>query len=212
MIKKGNALYSESKEETTDYLKSILTDLIKLKIKMDKINKDWIGIDRSYEAMILRGGNKIRPIQTLLEYIFINLLENESDIETPLDKEHELYKKAISLWGDEKQVNMVFEELGELIIELSGVINFPPFEKLGKSLFSMSKMMRQKKVIGFTFEDRDLNHLAEEIADTEIMINQLKIIFDLNLLVHNWKFCKLKRLEDKINTNKTNLDVKPSNV
>jgi len=209
MIEKGNALYSESNNETLNYLKDILNDIIKLKLKIHKINKNWIGINRSYEMIVSRAYDKIKPIQTFFEYVFFKLEKEDCSLNPPLDKEFQIYNKTILAWGKKAQINMVFEELGELIIELSKIVNFIPFKESGESIFSISKKMRNEKNIDFTFTECDLNHLAEEIADSEIMINQLKVIYNLELLVNNWKACKLKRLEQRLeskdklkNTNK----------
>ena len=82
----------------------------------------------------------------------------------------ELYQKALDLWGKDLQLNMVFEEVGELISKLSRVIRG-----------------RIKP-----------NDLAEEIADVEIMLEQLKFIFNLEEEVFDLKMSKLLRLGERI--------------
>jgi len=82
----------------------------------------------------------------------------------------ELYQKALDLWGKDLQLNMVFEELGELITELSRMIR-------GRNKSS---------------------DLAEEIADVEIMLDQLKFIYNLEESVFDLKIGKLVRLGKKI--------------
>lgn len=82
----------------------------------------------------------------------------------------ELYQKTLDLWGKELQINMVFEELGELITALSREIRG-----------------RNKPI-----------DLAEEIADVEIMLDQLKFIYKMENDVFDLKIGKLARLEVRI--------------
>lgn len=44
----------------------------------------------------------------------------------------------------------------------------------------------------------DTNHIAEEIADVEIMLEQLKIIYQCHCAVKYWREAKLKRLAKKL--------------
>ncbi len=85
-------------------------------------------------------------------------------------KYSELYQKALEFWGKDLQLNMVFEELGELITKLSRVIRtrIPPTD------------------------------LAEEIVDVEIMLEQLTYIYKLEEEVHHTKTEKLVRLQEKL--------------
>lgn len=87
----------------------------------------------------------------------------------PID-EREVYKGALDKWGAEPQITMVFEEMAELQKELC-------------------KDLRGKKVTG---------NIAEEIADVEIMLNQMKILYDIEDLVEFNKENKLRRLKDRI--------------
>jgi len=81
-----------------------------------------------------------------------------------------VYHKALELWGKDLQLNMVFEELGELISTLSRVIR--------------GRMGPDK--------------LAEEIADAEIMLEQLKIIYNNDKEVEDAKIRKIHRLKERI--------------
>lgn len=87
----------------------------------------------------------------------------------PID-EREVYKGALDKWGAEPQITMVFEEMAELQKELC-------------------KDLRGKKVTG---------NIAEEIADVEIMLNQMKILYDIEDLVEFNKESKLRRLKDRV--------------
>ena len=84
----------------------------------------------------------------------------------------DLYKKAIEKWGKASQLDMVIEELSEL-------------------LQAVCKVKRRG--------DRwppcgDIESLAEEVADVEIMLGQLKEMFDCGDTVDRWRDEKLLRL------------------
>ena len=81
----------------------------------------------------------------------------------------ELYVKAIELFGDDAQVNCCVEELSELISVLM---------RLGR---------KNRHV---TFKE-----IASEIADVEIMIEQMKLVFMVSDKVKYEKRRKLKKLE-----------------
>ena len=82
----------------------------------------------------------------------------------------ELYMLALSRYGMSAQITMVFEEFSELEKELC-------------------KFLRGKK---------DEAHIAEEIADCEIMIEQMKQFLSLGGRVEAWKAIKLARLETRL--------------
>lgn len=79
-------------------------------------------------------------------------------------------KRAVSTWGKYRQLTVCMEEMAELTKELS------------------------KNIRG---QDNDLG-IAEEVADVEIMLEQLKIIFDIRTDVENVKNEKLIRLDRRI--------------
>lgn len=82
----------------------------------------------------------------------------------------ELYEKVCNKYGCDNQLTVAIEELSELAKEIC-------------------KIQR-----GFETYD----HLAEEIADVEIMCEQLRFIFDFDPKVDHWKSLKLKRLEKQL--------------
>lgn len=96
-------------------------------------------------------------------------------------KRKQIYRLAWSKWGKEKQVGMLIEECAELI----KVCN---------------------KLIRFDFKrNNDYRELAQEIADVEIMTEQMKFILDwmdINRLVEINKYDKLMRLEKVVNEDK----------
>lgn len=83
---------------------------------------------------------------------------------------NDLYQLAIDKWGTKAQLTVAIEELAELIKEISKV----------------------KRGMG------DMNNLAEEIADVEIMCEQLRYIFDIDSVVDAWKESKLTRLANRL--------------
>ena len=82
-----------------------------------------------------------------------------------------IYRKAFYLWGKPAQILMGVEEMSELMKELM-------------------KAMRGK-------ENKEA--IAEEIADVQIMIEQLELIFDCKDDVALFKIKKLERLEGRLN-------------
>ena len=87
--------------------------------------------------------------------------------------ENELYKRALLMWGEDLQINLAIEELSELITELSKYLRFKP---------------------------ASANYgVIEELADAEIMIEQMKQIFNCEDSVKIVKNKKLKRLAKRIN-------------
>lgn len=85
----------------------------------------------------------------------------------------ELYKKAFDKWGEFLQLLMVIEEMSELTKVIS--------KRFRKDLFSLS------------------DEIIEEIADVEIMLEQLIHMYDWRESVDKIKDIKLQRLERMIN-------------
>lgn len=92
----------------------------------------------------------------------------------PLDSEYEksVLKAAIAHYGNENQVDVAIEEMSELI---KALIKF-----------------RRAKGCGIA----ELTAIIEETADVEIMLAQLKMIFDIDTT--HFKLAKLERLEERI--------------
>ena len=81
-----------------------------------------------------------------------------------------VYTNALVAYGEEKQCIVAIEELSECAKELCKVLR-------GKG---------------------DLDHLAEEIADATIMLEQLRYMLGLNEEVCRWMDSKVKRLDTKL--------------
>jgi NTP pyrophosphatase (non-canonical NTP hydrolase) len=92
-----------------------------------------------------------------------------------------LYKKVIEEFGQDAQIIQTVEELNELA---SALLQF-----------------RRKRE---TAAD-DLRNVLEEIADVEIMIDQLRLIFEeCKFEIDIWKDYKLKKLKQRIKENDIN--------
>lgn len=91
----------------------------------------------------------------------------------------DIYKQIHDKWGEESQLNMMTEEMGEL-------------------LQAISKYRRAKTR---TDKKNSLIHLCEEIADVENMINQFRYMFDSEL-IDKFKQEKLKRTINILNNSK----------
>ena len=82
----------------------------------------------------------------------------------------EIYRAAIRKWGIRAQIMMVYEEMAELQKELC---------KNGRG-------------------KNNTDQIADEVADMEIMLAQLKIIFNVQDLVEQYRAFKLERLRNRI--------------
>lgn len=86
------------------------------------------------------------------------------------DVEKLAFQKALSTWGKEAQIAMVFEEMSELQKELC-------------------KHLRGKDTT---------QGIAEEIADVEIMLCQMKLLFGIESLVKERRGDKVTRLLERL--------------
>lgn len=82
----------------------------------------------------------------------------------------EIYLEAIEKWGTVAQIIIAFEEMAELQKELC-------------------KNLRGRE---------NKEKIAEEIADVENMMEQLKLIFDIGAEVSRQKQAKIARLEERL--------------
>ena len=100
----------------------------------------------------------------------VKILENNSPLcnkKFTKDEEIVICNKAINSYGNASQKIKAIEEMGELI------------QAISKSLLDNE------------------NNVEEEIADVEIMLTQLKIMYNLSD-VENWRNYKLNRLKDRV--------------
>lgn len=86
------------------------------------------------------------------------------------DERLKVYTNALIAYGEEAQCIVAIEELSECAKEICKVLR-------GKG---------------------DPQHLAEEIADATIMLEQLRYLFGINEDVCEWMDSKIKRLDAKL--------------
>ncbi len=92
----------------------------------------------------------------------------------------EIYKEAIKKYGKEIQIEIAIEEMAELIKALQKI----------------------KRSSGQTTEWLSLIHnVCEEIADVEIMIEQLKLIYPYSIVM-DFKTAKIDRLKERLKIEK----------
>lgn len=85
-------------------------------------------------------------------------------------READIYRAALKKWGADAQTLMVFEEMAELQKELC-------------------KNARGKDNRG---------SIAEEIADVQIMLEQMTVLHDCRAMVRTYKTAKLNRLKERL--------------
>lgn len=87
----------------------------------------------------------------------------------------EIYKKAIDTYGKDKQLDVVIEEMSELT----------------------------KEICKFKRGQDNHQQIVEEIADVEIMLQQLKMICDVKCgELEGVKYQKTERLAERLNSDK----------
>ena len=89
----------------------------------------------------------------------------------------EVYNTAINRYGRGAQCVVALEELSEC----------------------------QKEICKFLRGNGNLEHLAEEVADATIMLEQVQLMFDLNGAVCQMMDEKVKRLADRLNADTPNI-------
>ena len=81
-----------------------------------------------------------------------------------------VYDAALGKWGQKMQATVAIEEMSEVIKEIT-------------------KALRGKL---------DREHLAEEVADATIMLEQIREMFDINDSVESWMDYKIAALQRKV--------------
>lgn len=88
-------------------------------------------------------------------------------------KAKELYQKAIKVWGEKAQLEMLQEEATELALATRKYIRKP--------------------------NEDTLSVLASEVADVKIMLEQLAVMLpDIVTLANQWGDLKLERLDTRL--------------
>lgn len=96
--------------------------------------------------------------------------ENMTRNQITFEERRKVYTKALIAYGDRMQMIVAVEELAEL----------------------------QKEICKILRGGENFPHLAEEIADATIMLEQLRIMFNMNEQVCNYMDKKVRRLEERL--------------
>lgn len=113
-------------------------------------------------------------IRAKLKYVVEELEQCKSEnAKLSTEANDDLYSRAVSTYGEVSRLILAIEEMSELTKELS-------------------KYIRGRQNIG---------GICEEMADVEIMLEQLKIVFRNRAAVDYHRAQKLQRLGDKLNGN-----------
>lgn len=88
----------------------------------------------------------------------------------PFDERKKVYLNALIAYGDRAQMIVALEELSEL----------------------------QKEICKILRGGEDISHLAEEIADATIMLEQLRLMFSINEDVCRFMDAKVMRLDERL--------------
>lgn len=108
------------------------------------------------------GGGRVRPALYLKSGLLVSVegVDEDKDELTPEQKETALYEAAVEKFGEDAQMLIAVEELGELSKALLKWLRYKNFDQ-GR-------------------RDELLKAIAEERADVGIMLNQLEVIFGEN--------------------------------
>ena len=96
--------------------------------------------------------------------------------------EQEIYREAIRRWGPNAQTSKAAEELCELAAALNRYL---------------SQIYAHEGEADYDELGRLLEAIAEEMADAEIMLQQLRMIFG-GPKVNAWKAHKIRRLAERL--------------
>lgn len=96
--------------------------------------------------------------------------ESQTGNQIPFEDRRKVYTKALIAYGDRMQMTVAVEELAE----------------------------RQKEICKILRGGENFPHLAEEIADATIMLEQLRIMFNINEQVCEYMDQKVRRLEERL--------------
>ena len=118
-------------------------------------------------------------------FIDINRIERKDWMNLNKKEVNDLYDEAVRLWGEKTQIDMMVEECSELIKALCK--------------FNRNKSTYPRDVF------QVLENVREEIVDVDIVLGQMKRIFDLEeTCINEIREKKLTRLKNKVENYKEN--------
>lgn len=86
------------------------------------------------------------------------------------DQERIVFERALATYGPDAQLTVALEEMAEL----------------------------QKELCKYRRGRANYDHIAEEIADVGIMLDQMRMLFQCGGAVQAWRLEKVRRLADRI--------------
>ena len=145
---------------------------------MKFMSDETFGQENRKKAARLMGYEVVEEHTQTHEKTHADAIENarvhleEANMDKPLKDwtAKELYRRAIDTYGPDAQTRMVMEEMAEL----------------------------QKELCKNSRGADNLESIAEEIADVEIMLEQMMVLHDCESLVAGYKKYKLDRLEERL--------------
>lgn len=164
-----------------DYIRSAILNTLGPKTPILDLNDEEIGSVLS-EGWLFDGNSTVEGLIATLYtagWAFAELRERlkmyeDRDYELPrfipYEERKKVYAKAIGTWGDWTQMVVAIEELSEC----------------------------QKEICKILRGGENFPHLAEEIADAIIMLEQLRLIFNINDQVCECMDAKVRRLEERL--------------
>lgn len=170
--------YGPAPEYADVSLFDLTRDIVKTHIPDAELPEDNDNLSNMMPEWLMDGIDSAEGIVALLytaAWAYAELrhkLMRYEDADQSKQNAQELYRLAIDTWGADAQTVMVFEEMSELQKELC-------------------KHARGK-------DNRDA--IADEIADVQIMLEQMMILHDCGQAVKEHKASKLKRLESRLNS------------
>jgi hypothetical protein len=92
--------------------------------------------------------------------------------------EKEFLVRIVNAWGEDKQIDMMIEEMSELTQALL-------------------KLRRAKAKKDEELVFKMVDHVCEEIVDVSLMLEQMDVIFPTLPLI-KWREYKIKKIEEKL--------------
>ena len=86
------------------------------------------------------------------------------------DNERNVFERALEHYGPDAQITVALEEMSEL----------------------------QKELCKYRRGRANYDHIAEELADVSIMLDQMKLLFQCGGAVQAWRLEKVRRLAERI--------------
>lgn len=105
-----------------------------------------------------------------------NLNFTEDQIRRDPDVRKKIFVQCIVQWGVKNQEDMAVEEVGEF-------------------LKALMKLRRSNSLTA----KKCLMELADEVADVEVMLEQIKIMHEMHAIVDDIKVFKINRLQQRLN-------------